>query len=104
MYLLNLQNAYEGEQSIFDFTFHNVSIKSINDYSRTARMYGPLHSTMYLLNRGGGGFGFGNQAALHSTMYLLNRDGFYAMNTEMLNFTFHNVSIKSKILLMFLNI
>ena len=70
MYLLNLDVASEIE-SLLEFTFHYVSIKSqiTEKYNRV-------------------------MTYLHSTMYLLNRNNVNNI-TGTMQFTFHYVSIKS---------
>ena len=78
------------------FTFHYVSIKTINIH-RSCQTDWSLHSTMYLLK---------TQTRLvvqtkkkftplHSTMYLLKPDMWSSRVLEGDTFTFHYVSIKT---------
>ena len=73
MYLLNREcggrycNGYPG------FTFHNVSIKSLNS-ATILQKASTLHSTMYLLNHLTTWFRIKKLLSLHSTMYLLNQN------------------------------
>ena len=94
MYLLN-PGVSGGVQHVdVNFTFHNVSIKSVYRHSRNSVRY-PLHSTMFLLNLAGIENDIKMLRALHSTMFLLNLDHEYRL-TILEFFTFHNVSIKSR--------
>ena len=55
-----------------------------------------LHSTMYLLNRDLLATDWEVVETLHSTMYLLNRENKQDKSGAQTHFTFHNVSIKSR--------
>ena len=78
------------------FTFHYVSIKSADAHALMIDNL-DLHSTMYLLNLRFHVLAAKVRSYLHSTMYLLNLDGIALTNATTILFTFHYVSIKSKI-------
>ena len=77
------------------FTFHYVSIKSTEHYAYNAEHH-HLHSTMYLLNQQLLYAQVYKHRHLHSTMYLLNRANYGLYEPSNL-FTFHYVSIKSRL-------
>ena len=54
-----------------------------------------LHSTMYLLKLNSTLRNIAHQRYLHSTMYLLKRIFFKDINSPLVKFTFHYVSIKT---------
>ena len=77
------------------FTFHNVSIKTVNK-KKSAGKVDTLHSTMFLLKLGLTDIKKIFGLTLHSTMFLLKPDRIGTSRTN-IAFTFHNVSIKTGI-------
>ena len=89
------RKVYRVKCRTWFFTFHNVSIKSVSIAS-LGSTFSSLHSTMYLLNHTLSHCTQARLLSLHSTMYLLNL-GEYTFDDFTTSFTFHNVSIKSRI-------
>ena len=94
MYLLNQLPSAQMQRGVPWFTFHYVSIKSINPTQHLNQIY-YLHSTMYLLNLHGLVFPFLPQAqftfhyvSIKSPLPIVDRQ-------QIVWFTFHYVSIKS---------
>ena len=79
------------------FTFHNVSINSLWILFPPVRSCTYLHSIMYLLILWFGLQGFIKEYYLHSIMYLLIRGLHQKRCDHRIQFTFHNVSINSKV-------
>ena len=96
MYLLKLFPQRFEILGINVFTFHYVSIKTSYPYVMPCR-YIYLHSTMYLLKRTLPIYNDRVLFNLHSTMYLLKPSAFSQQSFTLSRFTFHYVSIKTKL-------
>ena len=94
MYLLNLE-LREISDSIYHFTFHNVSIKSSSTGSSSCSISIFTFHNVSIKSPPETTEELSPLAALHSTMYLLNRSLIKRSISVPDVFTFHNVSIKS---------
>ena len=119
MFLLKLICMPDPVIEILSFTFHNVSIKTSlglgdgrnqkNSLHSTMFLLKPLkekkwavdiiplHSTMFLLKPRAAELSVAVFDALHSTMFLLKHKNDLKNTPGIKVFTFHNVSIKTKI-------
>ena len=96
MYLLKLPAISKITSFYSVFTFHYVSIKTKTRLS-VMSIQNYLHSTMYLLKPSLPVFLYLPQTNLHSTMYLLKHNNPTTIQCYSAKFTFHYVSIKTKV-------
>ena len=96
MFLLILQIDSREHQKVIDFTFHNVSINTTKR-PRLCINLSALHSTMFLLILCGDLRNSFALKSLHSTMFLLIQPQLCKLPRTRWNFTFHNVSINTKL-------
>ena len=116
MFLLILELGTFIVSNISDFTFHYVSINTLYRFfsfrfltslhstmfllilfkeSKMVDEELTLHSTMFLLILTSGRAGTKSSYALHSTMFLLIQSLTMFLTKQLLNFTFHYVSINT---------
>ena len=94
MYLLKLCIVIAVTFAYMLFTFHHVSIKTMN-LCHLYQRFPDSHSTMYLLKRRYPAHGSTAMTNSHSTMYLLKPSApIFSFSFEP-SFTFHHVSIKT---------
>ena len=94
MYLLKLCIVIAVTFAYMLFTFHHVSIKTMN-LCHLYQRFPDSHSTMYLLKRRYPAHGSTAMTNSHSTMYLLKHLLQVRKNKIYIIFTFHHVSIKT---------